>query len=99
MRIRFTDSARTEFLRQLAFIHRDRPSAATKLRLRAERVIRRLVDHPESGRRIPEFSNLPHREVLAHPLRFFYRLDRQTIWIVAVWHEAQSPRAPESDRP
>ena len=91
MRVRFTESARAQFLAGLAYIHRDKPSAAVRLRARAEVVLRRLVKFPESGRVIPEFPELPYREVLVPPLRFFYRVKGETVWIVAVWHSAQLP--------
>ena len=90
MRVHFTPSARSQFLEALAYIRRDKPSAARKFRLKAERVLRRLVDFPESGRVIPEFPELPHREVVVNPYRFFYRMEKKTIWIVAVWHGAQN---------
>ena len=91
MKVRFTNSARAQFLAGLAYIHRDRPSAAVRLRKRAEVILRRLAKFPESGRVIPEFPELPHREVLVPPFRFFYRVKGKTVWIVAVWHSAQLP--------
>ena len=94
MRVRFTPSARLQFLEAVAFIQRDNPDAARKFRTRAEKVLRRLVDHPESGRMIPEFPDLPHREVVVAPHRFFYRVEKRTVWIVAVWHGAQDVGKP-----
>ncbi len=96
MEVRFTPTARTQFLRGLAFIKRDKPSAALRLRKRAETVLRRLESHPESGRRIPELPELPHREVIVKPYRFFYRVEGDVVWVVAVWHGAQLPRRPPS---
>jgi len=83
-----------QFLRGLAYIKRERPSAAKRLRARAERVLRRLETHPDSGRKIPEFPGLPHREVLVKPYRFFYRVEKDVVWVVAVWHGAQLPGEP-----
>lgn len=94
MAVKFTATARAQFLRGLAYINRDRPTAARRLRERAERVLRRLENHPRSGRRIPEFPELPYREVVVAPYRFFYREDDHTVWVVAVWHSAQLPTAP-----
>ena len=94
MRIRFTPSAHREFLSALAYIRRDDRMAAARFRKRAEEVLRRLEKHPESGRSLPEFPELPHREVIVRPYRFFYRLRAQTIWIVAVWHGAQDVKTP-----
>ena len=94
MKIRFTPSARLQFLEGLAYIRRDNPLAASKFREKAERILRRPDEYPESGRVIPEFPDLPHREVLVPPYRFFYRVEKGTVWIVAVWHGAQEAGEP-----
>jgi plasmid stabilization system protein ParE len=89
VKVRFIPSARQQFLNGLAYIRRDKPSAARQFRQRTERVLRRLEDYPHSGRPIPEFPELPHREVIISPYRFFYRVEKKTVWIVAVWHSGQ----------
>jgi plasmid stabilization system protein ParE len=94
VKIRFTPSAREHFLSALAYIRRDNPGAARKFRKTAETVLRRLLRFPASGRRVPEFPDLPHREVIVAPYRFFYRQVDKTIWVVAVWHGAQIPSEP-----
>lgn len=94
MRVRFTPTARSQFLEALAYIRRDNPAAARQFRDNVEKKLRRLKDHPESGRMIPEFQELPHREVIISPYRVFYRVEKKTIWIVALWHGAQ-----EVDKP
>lgn len=95
MRVRFTPSALLQFLEALEYIRRDKPSAARKFRQRAEKVLRRLEVYPESGRLIPEFPDLPPREVVIKPYRFFYRVEKKTIWIVAVLHGAQETKEPK----
>ncbi|MBI4468084.1 MAG: type II toxin-antitoxin system RelE/ParE family toxin [Acidobacteria bacterium] len=97
MRVRFTPSSRLQFLTALARIHDGNPDAAHKFRLRAERGPRRLSRYPKSGRLIPEFPELPHRELVVPPYRFFYRVEGKTIWIVAVWHGAQLPAEPRAE--
>lgn len=94
MKLRFTSSARIQFLAALAYIRRDNPEAAWRFRRRAEKILRRLEEFPGSGRVIPEFPDLPYREVVIAPYRFFYRLKGDTVWIVAVWHGALLPNAP-----
>ncbi len=94
MRVRFTPSARLQFLEALAFIRRDKPSAAQRFRERSEEVLRRLEQYPASGRVIREFPELAHREVVINPYRFFYRVEKKTIWIVADWHGAQEANEP-----
>lgn len=92
--MKFTPSARTQFLEGLEYIRQDSPTAARQFREKAETVLRRLEEFPESGRSIPEFPDLPHREVIVRPYRFFYRVSGKTIWVVAVWHGAQLPEGP-----
>lgn len=93
MKVRFTPSAREQFLGAVECIRRDKPLAAVKFRKRAEQVLRRLEEFPHSGRVIPEFPGLPYREVIVRPYRFFYRLRGNVVWVVAVWHSAQLPEA------
>jgi plasmid stabilization system protein ParE len=94
VKVRFTPSARERFLSALELIPAEKPLAAARFRARAEKVLRRLGAHPSSGRRLPEFPALPHREVIVPPYRFFYRVAGQIVWIVAVWHGAQDVEAP-----
>ena len=88
MKVQFTPSARTQFLSALSYIRKDKPSAAVNFRKQTEIILRRLEDFPESGRIIPEFPELPYREVIISPYRFFYEIKIDIVWIVAVWHGA-----------
>lgn len=94
MKVKFTPSARAQFLEGLEYIRKDSPTAARLFREKAEAVLRRLEELPDSGRSIPEFPDLSHREVIVRPYRFFYRVSGKTIWVVAVWHGAQLPEGP-----
>lgn len=94
MKVRFTASARTQFLEALEYIRKDSPLAAQLFREKSEKILRRLETFPDSGRSIPEFPALPHREVIVKPYRFFYRVVGKTVWVVAVWHGAQLPGRP-----
>ena len=96
MKVRFTSSAKAQFLSALAYIRRDSPQAAINFRNRAETVLRRLEQFPTSGRVVPEFPELPYREVVITPYRFFFRVKGEIVWIVAVWHGAQLPQEPTS---
>jgi len=94
VKVRFTPSARAQFLSAFAYVRRDKPSATNSLRKHSETVLRRLEDFPESGRIIPEFPELPYREVIISPYRFIYKIKGDVVWIVAVWHVAQLPKQP-----
>ena len=95
MRIFFTPSGRRQFLEAIAYIDRDKPSAAINFRKKAEKSLSRLKKYPESGRPIPEFPELSFREVIVSPYRFFYKVKDNDVWIVAVWRGAQLPDDPE----
>jgi toxin ParE1/3/4 len=94
-RVLFTPAAREQFLAALSYIAADDPPAARSLRDRAEVSLSRLADYPESGRVLPEFPDLPFREVIVAPYRFFYRVKDDVVWVVAAWHSAQLPGEPE----
>ena len=94
MKILFTPTGRRQFLDAIAYIHRDNPSAAVTFRQKAEKKLSRLKEFPDSGRLLPEFPDLPFREVIVNPYRFFYRAKDKTVWIIAVWHGAQLPDEP-----
>ena len=94
MKVRFTPSARRQFLNAIAYIHQDNPTAALRLRLLAERKLRRLERFPRSGRVVPEFLDLPYREIIVRAYRFFYRVQGDVVWIVAIWQGAQLPDRP-----
>ena len=54
-----------------------------------ERIItasERLGVFPESGRVMPEFPMLGYREIIVSSYRVLYRVETQTVWIVAVVH-------------
>jgi toxin ParE1/3/4 len=96
LKVRFTPTGRVQFLAAIEYIQRDNPTAASRFRQKAEQKLRRLESFPESGRHLPQFPELPYREVIIAPYRFFYRIEGKTIWIVAVWHEAQIPKRPDT---
>ena len=95
MKVHFTSAARAQFLAALTYIRQDDRQAALRFRQHAEAVLTRLNTYPESGRIVPEFPDLPYREVIIPPYRFFYRVKSEIVWIVAVWHGAQLPEEPE----
>lgn len=90
MKVRFTPSARRQFINIVEYIRQDNPTAARAFRKRVEHSLRRLTRFPNSGRTIPEFPDLPFREVIVGAYRFFYRISGRVVWIAAAWHGAQS---------
>ncbi|MCH8215758.1 MAG: type II toxin-antitoxin system RelE/ParE family toxin [Planctomycetes bacterium] len=97
MKVRFTPSARSQFLSAVKYVREDKPTAAVRFRNKVESVLKRLERFPNSGKTIHEFPDLPFREIGVMSYRFFYRIKGKRIWIVAVWHGAQLPGMPWSD--
>lgn len=96
MKIDFTPTARArlrEITRYLAGVN---PLAAQKLLLGMDRAVSRLARFPRLGHDVPEFADLPIRQLIVHPYRLFFVLDeaRKTVWVVDVWHGAQLPSLP-----
>ena len=96
MKLKFTASARVQFLEGLEYIRKDSLVAARLFREKTEKALRRLEKFSESGRSIPEFPDLPHREVIVTPYRFFYRVVGKTVRVVAAWHCARLPDGPRN---
>lgn len=94
MKVRFTPTGGRQFLAVVAYLLADRSTVARRFHARALKTLKRLQRFPESGRRIPEFPDLPYREVIVRPYRFFYRVVQKTVWVVGVWHDAQLPDEP-----
>jgi toxin ParE1/3/4 len=94
VKVRLTPSARAQFLAALAYIYRENPTAAHAFRHKAQKVLSRLQRFLRSGRAIPEFPDLPFREVIVTPYRFFHRVKEKTVWVVAAWPGAQLPEEP-----
>ena len=79
MRVRFTPAGRAQLLAVVEYIRGDNPRAAERFRQRAHESLRRLEQFPMSGRVIPEFPDLPYRELILPPHRFFYRVKDTTV--------------------
>ncbi len=94
MTVRFTATARAQFLAAIAAIRRNSPQAARAFRERSQKSLKRLERFPSSGAVVSEFPELPFREVYVEPYRFFYQVREMTVWVVAVWHGAQIPEDP-----
>ncbi|HUH66802.1 MAG TPA: type II toxin-antitoxin system RelE/ParE family toxin [Syntrophales bacterium] len=94
MRILFTPSGRSNFLAAMTFIDGEDASAAASFRKKSEKTLLRLKRFPGSGTPLPEFPDLPFREVTIPPCRFIFRVKQKTVWIVAVWRGARLPKKP-----
>jgi toxin ParE1/3/4 len=96
MTVRFTPAADAAYLQLIRHLATENPLAARHLMQRVREARSRLARFPQLGHYIPEFPESLHRQFLIGPYRFFYRIDGQTVWIVAVWHGKQLPAEPSN---
>lgn len=70
------------------YIANDSPTYAQYQTEHLMTAVERLEAFPQSGRHVPEFPQLPHREVIVGHYRVIYRYESQNdaIYIVTVVH-------------
>ena len=95
MRVRFTPQAAKQYLDALRNLREKNAAGAATVQQRTEAVVALLREHPHAGQAIPEFPEVPHRELSAAPYGLFYRVVDDTVWIVAVMHARQRPDPPD----
>ena len=96
MSIRFTPSARSQFRYALSRLRRDGPAGAAGFLRRVASVLEKLGPEAKKGNVIPEFPELPFREIVIGPYRFFYRSQGRTTWIAGVWRSARAEKAEDA---
>lgn len=47
--------------------------------------VQRLIDHPDSGRQVPEFGQKQIREIIYPPFRIVYLRDTSSVSVIRVW--------------
>jgi toxin ParE1/3/4 len=67
-------------------------NAAKQLVQKVLSSIRRLEQHPESGRCLPELPLQNYREVITPPSRIIYRVDNENIYVVRVIRQERDLR-------
>jgi toxin ParE1/3/4 len=83
-RLIWTEPALLDLEEIAEYIALDKPSAAKKLVRSVFKRVERLGQHPQSGRKPPEFNKTVYREIIVGPCRIFYRIDKKKIYILYV---------------
>lgn len=95
--IGFAESALTDLEEVLAWYAEQGVPAVGK-RLVAEAIdrVHTLVDHPDMGRKVPEFDTPRLREMIHPPFRIVYSHDAKAgrIWVVRVWRSERVLKLP-----
>jgi antitoxin ParD1/3/4/toxin ParE1/3/4 len=76
-----------------AFIAKDSPQAARRVREQLLEAIRGLVPFPQRGHRRTDLTSRPLRFVVVREYLIAYAPDEKPLWVVAVMHGRRSPRA------
>jgi len=94
LRLIWTEPARAGLESVLSFIALDNPEAADALLVRIIAGVERLAEHPASGRRLPERTKEPYRELVLPPCRIIYKKIGNQIALLTV---VRSERAFHAD--
>lgn len=87
----WSPDARDDLRDIVRFIARDNPRRAESFAYQLMTRTDILQEHPEAGRRVPEYRNPQIREIIFIPYRIVYRvnLERTRVEIARVWHAAR----------
>lgn len=61
------------------------------------RSVQRLRDHPDSGRKVPEFDQEHIREIIHPPFRVVYLRDAASIELIRVWRSERLLSLPDDE--
>jgi toxin ParE1/3/4 len=92
MRLRYTTRAAAELDEVLAFVDRESPQGARRVKARVLAVIDLLLRYPESGK-LTNTSRLRRAVVYAYPYLIYYKMSATEIVIHGVRHTARRPRS------
>ena len=96
MRVSFSDSALFD-LEQIIQYHKDQevPQVGKDLVAGIINRIESLSDHPDIGRKVPEFDDQRIRELIQPPFRIVYVKEKSNIYIIRVWRSERSLVLPD----
>ncbi len=57
----------------------------------------RLLDHPDSGRKVPEYNQEQLREIILPPYRIVYLREIETVSLIRVWRSERLLVLPQID--
>ncbi len=94
MKVVWTEEAQAHLDGIYQYIARDAPLYAKRVVDKLTRRSEQLIQHPQSGRIVPEYEDQQLRELIVFPYRLVYRTGRDRLDIIAIFHGAQ--KLPES---
>ncbi len=82
--LKWTEPALSDLDAIAEYIALDKPDAASRLVQNVLNKTERLEAHPNSGKRPPELKRTHYRELIVPPCRIFYRVEKDTVYILYV---------------
>jgi addiction module RelE/StbE family toxin len=82
----WADRAQKDLQEIVQYARQNSLAAARKLAGQISEKTTRLESFPESGRHLPEFPNLPYREIIVGNYRVIYIYKKDTVSILTVRH-------------
>ncbi len=89
MRVIWTPEAQAHLEGIYQYVKCDAPFYAQGVVDKLTRRSQQLVDHPHSGRTVPDYDDRNLRELIVFPYRLIYRATTDCIYVIAVFHGAQ----------
>ena len=89
LQLRWTEQATQQLEAIAEYISVSSPVYAEQVIERIVARLRQALEHPESGRRVPEAPGAEIRELVEPPYRLLYRVRYETIEVVAILHGRQ----------
>lgn len=83
-RLIWTEPALLDLNEIAEYIALDDPQAASRYVQKVFDRVERLEAHPQSGKRPPELTRSPYREVVIPPCRIFYRVEGDAVYILYI---------------
>lgn len=88
MKIQFTTRSKSDIAEIVELVSQDNPQTARNLANSLFTSIKQLIDFPEIGRVVPEYSEETIREIIFSQYRIVYKINKfnQEIYIITVYH-------------
>lgn len=83
-RLIWTEPALADLDEIAEYIALDNPKAASRFVEKILDKVERLQAHPMSGKRPPELTHTPYREVVVAPCRVFYRVEKDDVYLLYI---------------
>ena len=88
----WTESALQDLSELADYISITNPESAKKLVQNVFGSVETLTEFPYSGRKIPELPNTQYREKICKPVRIFYRVEGDIVYIVHIMRSERDLR-------